>query len=347
MPTEPVEFRRWWRHATGATPSTALDDADRVASSLRGDETTKGWAAAVELRAGAVAAATEQFSAAIRLLTDGIAALEPGGPSTDLVDRDHHLLLLAELRLATGATLDATTDLETLATPTTRPGLRLGATRGLIRVRTAAGQRDSAHLLLNAATDLAHGRRSALEAALVEADRAMVLAHEGRVTEATRHALDATARLTRSGRGAHGVLCLANAAACAAVVGRACAWSGDPGGAHALVDLAFDAAGRSGRTLPVADALIARSATRRLVGDLAGADDDASRAVRLASALGADPATGLALLELGATAVVAARLASAAPLLERAERLLAPSGHMAAAAHAGALREALPRRLDA
>lgn len=347
MPTEPVEFRQWWRHATGVTPATALDDADRVVSSLRADESTAGWAAAAALRAGAIAAATEQFSVAIRLLTDGLAALRLGGPSAGLVDRDHHLLLLAELRLATGATGDAATVLETLATPQTRPDLRLAATRGLIRVRTAAGQRDSAHLLLNAATDLAHGRRSALDAALVEADRAMVLAHEGRVSEATRHALDATARLSRSRRGPHGVLSLANAASCAAVVGRACAWSGDPGGAHALVDIGLDAAGRSGRTLPLVHGLIARSATRRLVGDLAGADDDASRAVRLASALGADPATGLAMLELGATAAVAARLASAAPLFERAERLLAPSGHRTAAAHARALRDALPVRLEA
>lgn len=336
----PPTVRAWWRHLQGGQLDRAVAEAAPLAEALAADDATRGWVPAVVLATGAVLAAREEHLTARQYLREGLAML-PGTPSTDLVGTGaHHQLVLVELCLITGEPAEARALAEPLTEPGTAVEIRLGATRALARLRQASGDAQGAHWLLNAATDLAAVTRSHLLETLVEADRAAILAAQGRTWEAVRMADEAVERLGSAPTGPHGVMASTHAAATAATVARASAIAGDTVSATRLAADAHRAAARSGRRLPEAGALLADATLRRVVGDLRGADAAAIGAERIAADLAASPVAALATAERGLVALAAGRLQSAGPLLDQAVHDLRAAGAPAEAAQLATWRAA-------
>lgn len=338
----PPELRRWWRTLQQGRLPEAVDAAPALAGRLAAEEATRGWVPAVVLATGAVLAGQERNLEARQHLREGLAML-PGTPSTDLVgDGSWHALVLVELCLLTGEPAEAAARVDPLTLPDRPVEVRLGAARAQARLRQATGDFEGAHWLLHTATDLAAATRSHLLETVVEADRAVLLARQGRTHEAVRVADGAVEPLSRPGQGPHAVLALGQAAATAASVARVCAATGDTLSAARLVGDAHRAADRSGRRLPRAGALLAEAATHRALGDLAAADAAAEAASRLAAELAAAPVEALARYEAGCAAVAAGRLASARPVLARAATELRRTGQPVDAAEVERLLAQLP-----
>lgn len=340
-PLAPPALRTWWRTLQGGHVDEAVAASPALADQLAADPATAGWVPAVVLATGAVLAGREHNIDARQHLREGLAML-PGTVSSDLVgDGSWHALVLVEVCLVTGEPAEAAGGAERLSQPHHPVEVRLGATRALARLRQAAGDHEGAHWLLNTATDLAAKARSRLLETIVEADRATLLARQGRTSEAVVVADAAVARLGQAAQGPHGLLALGQAAATAATVARACTDVGELDSAIRLTEAAHHAADDSGRQLPRAGALVAEAATRRALGDLAGAEHAADAAARLAGDLAATPLAALARYEAGRVAVAAGLWASAEPVLRRAADDLRRCGQPVDAAEVDRLRTRL------
>jgi hypothetical protein len=264
----------------------------------------------------------------------------PVAPPSRAPTADWFELLLCEVHLRTGRSGDAADRLGRLIEPQRDVTVRFGATRALATVATLAGQHERAHHLLNTAGGLATRIPSRFRGALVEGDRAVVLARQGRLNEALAVAERVLAPLVRPVSGPYQRWGRHEAASVALALSRLAGRAGDGAAAHRLLGVAGDALG------PVPDPVLDAHLHLTAAGVLADDEPDdierrLARAATVFAHTGDRPAAALVTLEHARRAHQRGLDQSAAPLYDQAASELRACGWGVEARHAEALRTAL------
>ena len=205
-----------------------------------------------------------------------------------------------------------------LADPTHAAEVRFAVTRANAAILGAQGQFEGAHHLLNTAGGLATRIRSRFRAALVEGDRAILLATQGRLLEAITSADRVLAPLIRPPLGEYQQWANAQGAAVALTVSRAASAGGDHLTAQRLLLLGTTAANHVGGAYLHAQVDLSRGVFWLLERDLDGAEAALVAAGRELGVLGCAPAAAQATFEQGRLAQARGLDRSARPLYERA-----------------------------
>lgn len=301
-------------------------DGPAVAATLEADATQRELVPATALLVGAALAEQELYTDAIAWLEHGLARL-PGTASVAEVAGGHwYHRLLADLYLLTGRWDSASGYLDWLARPEQPLDSRLAATRGQAMLAATRGRFDDAHLLVNAAADLARRAHSSALAAMVEADRALVVAAQGRLLEAVRFTEEVAPRLAAPGRAPEQRWANAVAAALLTTMARLLAAAGDLMTAMRYLIEAGVPVVATGRSYWSAQLDLARGVVWREEGEAERAEPAAIRAVQEFDRLGARPAAAVARLEEARLAEARGHVLSARRLYERAWRECAALG---------------------
>ena len=193
-----LDFREAFRRGDG---EVVLGTGQPVLDQLGADERQAGLVPAVLLMVGATLARLERFADATAYLERGLQLL-PGTEATrEVGDGDWYALLLLDLLMATGRFRDAWGRIQALIEPDRDAATRLGATRAQVALYAAFGDFETAQQLLNTAAGLADRVGSHQLAAMVDGDRAIVLAAQGRTVEAAVFADQVLPQLGRPGAG--------------------------------------------------------------------------------------------------------------------------------------------------
>jgi hypothetical protein len=227
-------------------------------------------------------------------------------------------LTLLEVDLRLGRYADVLARVPRLTDPTHQAEVRFAATRAHAAVLAAQGQFEGAHHLLNTAGGLASRIRSRFRLALVEGDRAILLATQGRLLEAITAADRVLAALIRPPVGEHQQWSTAEGAAVALTVSRAASSGGDHLTAQRMLLLGTTAATQVGGAYLAAHLDLARGVFWLLERDLDAAEATLVSAGRQFGVLGCAPAVALATLEQGRLAHARGLVRSARPLYQRA-----------------------------
>ena len=225
---------------------------------------------------------------------------------------------LLDIYLRTGRYDDVAARVPRLVDPTHTAEVRFGATRAHAAALTAQGQFEAAHHLLNTAGGVAQRIRSRFRVALVEGDRAVLLATQGRLLEAITTADRVLASLIRPPLGEYQQWANGEGAAIALTVCRAAAAGGDHLTAQRMLHLGTTATHRVGGAYLHAHLDLARGVVWLLEGDLDSAEASLVSAGRQFGVLGCSPALALATLEQGRLAQIRGLVRSARPLYLRA-----------------------------
>jgi len=227
-------------------------------------------------------------------------------------------LTLLEVELRLGRYADVVARVPRLTDPTHQPEVRFAATRAHASVLAAQGQFEGAHHLLNTAGGVASRIRSRFRLALVEGDRAILLATQGRLLEAITAADRVLAALIRPPVGEYQQWSTAEGAAIALTVSRAASSGGDHLTAQRMLLLGTTAATQVGGPYLAAHLDLARGVFWLLERDLDAAEASLVSAGRQFGVLGCAPAVALATLEQGRLAHARGLVRSARPLYQRA-----------------------------
>jgi len=305
---------------------TVLGTGQPVLDELDADERQRGLIPAVLLMIGATLAADERYADAAAYLEQGLARLPGTESRRDVGDGDRYALTLVDLRLLLGRYQEAWALVEVLAEPARPPETRLGATRAQLAIMATFGDFETALQLLNTAAGLADRLRSRQLAAMVDGDRAVVLAIQGRVIEAAAFADQVLPSLAHPAPGPLPAWSAAQAVTVATTVARHAATAGDAMTAERMLFLAAEPAGRTGRRFDQAQLELARGVVWR-EGDRAGdAETALIEARRQFLALDCAPAAAMAQREEARLAATRGLTASARPRFERARDEFAALG---------------------
>jgi ATP/maltotriose-dependent transcriptional regulator MalT len=250
-------------------------------------------------------------------------------------------LLLCEIHLRTGRTGEAAERLVALAEPHHDVATRFAATRAQATVATVAGHHERAHHLLNTAAGLAARVPSRFRAALVERDRAVVLAREGRLNEARSLAERVLGPLVRPVAGTYQLWSRFEGASLALMLSRHSALAQDEGAARRLLQVGAEAAEPLGSRLLAGHLLLTTAVVDGADADPVEVEDTLSRAAAGFERSGDRTAAALVLLEHGRLAHRRGLERSARPLYEQAGAELRACGHGADARLADVLLAAL------
>lgn len=264
---------------------------------------------------------------------DGVAWLEQGlvrmpGTASDHELRGAHWFhrALADTYLLLGRWDRAGLYVDWLAQPAQPPESRLAATRGRLFLDSARGRFDNVAFLLNAAADLARRTHSEVAEAVVEADRALALAAQGRLREAVVCADAVTPRLAAPGRDERQQWANQQATVVLTSLARMLAEAGDLMTAERyLLEVAIPAA-QARRSYARAQHELARSVVWREENELERAEPAGRAAVEHFSALDTLPALAVARLAVARVAERRGHLVAARSLYQRAVSELAALG---------------------
>jgi tetratricopeptide (TPR) repeat protein len=268
----------------------------RVAT-LDADPGQRDYAPAALLIVGAALTERERYVEAVPWLEQGLSRLAGTASDRELSGGHWHHRLLADLYLLTGRWDDARRYLDWLARPGQPLDSRLAATRGLAGLAAARGRFDDAHLLLNTATDLASRTQSTQLAAMVTADRALVISAQGRLHEAVRFADDVAPSLSARSRGPAQQWANAQAAALLTTLARRLAEGGDPMTAQRYLIEVAEPVAAAGRSYWDAHLDLARGVVSREGGEPFEAEAVTLRALSEFNRLGTAPAAAQARLD--------------------------------------------------
>jgi len=323
----PLSYRRFVDHCRHQPAEASIAEARWLAPQLAADPALRGWVPAVVLRAGALLAGRESFVEARQFLREGLEMLPGSAAERELAGGGDAAITLVGVLLVTGDLTEAWNHAGWLTEPHHNVETRLAGTRAQAAIRNAFGDSEIAFHLINTASGLALQCRSRLRSAVVETDRAMVLASVGRVGEAVHLVDEVLPRLGVRVPGPLGVVATSQAAAAAAAVGIAAANAGDVATARRLAEAAVTAADASGRSLARGEADLAVAAAARAGGMLRTAEQSAFDARQRLAELGAVPLAAAALRERAAIAWYGGSTQAAADLAAQAVRELEPTGY--------------------
>ncbi len=304
-----------------------VENAQRVLDQLDSDTKHHELVPGVLVLVGGALAGREQYLDAIAYLHRGLEEL-PGAPASirEVGKGEAFALIEIDLLLLVGRFHEAWAIVAQLTEPDRPLEARLGATRAHIALAATFGDFDTAQQLLNTAAGLAQQIRNRLQAAVVDGDRAVVLALQGRVVEAVALAEQILPKLARRGPGPHLAWGVAQAITVSTTIARQAAELGDePTAERFLAGIGAVATG-SGRTFDTAQIALARGAVWRASGHLAEAEAPLATARRQFLALACAPAAAMAQLEEARLALIRGYQASSRPLFERARAEFAALG---------------------
>jgi hypothetical protein len=250
-------------------------------------------------------------------------------------------LLLCEVHLRTGRTTDAADRLVALVEPHRDVATRFAATRAQATVATLAGHHERAHHLLNTATGLAARVPSRFRGTLVERDRAVVLAREGRLNEALAIAERIVPPLVRPVAGAYQRWSRMEGASLALALARHAALAADEAAARRMLHVAADAIEPLGHAILGAHLLLVSAVVGGPTDDPDRIEEALSRAAAVFERSGDRPAAASVVLEHGRLAHRRGLGRSARPLYRQAAAELRACGHPAEARLADTLLAAL------
>ena len=318
-----LDFREAFRRGDG---DAVLGTGQLVLDQLGTDERQSGLVPAVLLMVGATLARLERFADATAYLERGLALLPGTAATREVGDGDWYALLLLDLLMAVGRFRDSWNRIQSLIEPDREARTRLGATRAQIALYAAFGDFETAQQLLNTAAGLADRVGSHQLAAMVDGDRAIVLAAQGRTVEAAVFADQVLPQLGRPGAGPLMRWSGAAAATVTTTVARHAAVAGDLMTAERMLFLAAEPAAGTGRTFDLAQLQLARGVVWREGGRTLDAERPLLEARHGFLALGCAPAAALAQREEARLALLKGMSASSRPLYERAREEFALLG---------------------
>ena len=190
------DFREAYRRGDG---DRVLGTGQLVLDELGADPEQAGLVPAVLLMVGATLARLERYADACAYLERGLLLLPGTAASREVGTGDWYQLVLLDLLVATGRFQDAWSRIHRLIEPDRDPATRLGATRAQIAISATFGDFESAQQLLNTAAGIADRLGSRPLQTMVDGDRAIVLAEQGRTVEATAFADQVLPQLGRPG----------------------------------------------------------------------------------------------------------------------------------------------------
>jgi len=305
---------------------TVLGTAQQVLDRAALDEGQRELAPAVLLMVGSTLASAERLADGAAYLQRGLAELPGTASVREIGSGDSYALTLLDLRLRLGRYQEAWALVQLLIEPSRPLETRLGATRAQIAISATFGDFATAQQLLNTAAGLADRLRSRLLSAMVDGDRSIVLATQGRTVEATAFADQVLPSLIRPGRGPVLAWSAAQAVTVATTLARHAAAAGDPMTAERMLFLASEPAERTGRRFDEAQLSLARGVVWREGGRTADSEMALLEARRQFLALDCAPAAAMAQREEARLAVSRGLTASARPLFERARDEFASLG---------------------
>jgi len=317
------EFREAFRRGDR---DTVLGTGQHVLDELGADDEQRGLIPAVLVMVGSHLAAAERYADATAYLERGLHDLPGTAATREVGTGDEYALLLLGLRLRLGRYQAAWLLVQELIEPSRSLEARLGATRAQIAISTTFGDFDTAHQLLNTASGLADRLRSRQLAAMVDGDRAIVLATQGRTIEAATFADQVLPSLSQPGRGPALAWSAAQAVTVAATVARFSAQGGDTMTAERMLFIGSDPCERSGHTFERAQLDLARAVVWSETGRATDAEHAVLEARRGFLAIDCAPGAALAQREEARLAAGRGMTASARPLYERARDEFAALG---------------------
>jgi hypothetical protein len=323
-------FRRGDHQAVLGTGQPVLDE-------LGASETQRGLIPAVLLMIGASLASSERYRDATAYLERGLADLPGSAARREVGEGDWYALILLDILLLQGRYQQAWLLTQGLVEPARSLEVRLGATRAQVAVTAAYRDFTSAQQLLNTAAGLADRLRNRQSAAMVDGDRAVVLALQDRTIEAAAFADQVLPALARPGPGPALAWSAAQAVTVTTTVARHAARVGDLMTAERMLLLSFEPTAGSGRRFDRAQLDLARGVVWSESGRPADAEAPVLEARRSFLALGCAPTAALALREQAAVAASRGLHASSRPLYERARDEFAALGLMAEVAEVDAV----------
>jgi ATP/maltotriose-dependent transcriptional regulator MalT len=303
-----------------------LATGELALSTLESDPKQQQFAPAAMALIGGALASVEHYSDAVAWLEQGLARL-PGSASERELGGGHWFhRTLADLYLLLGRWDRAAPYLDWLARPEQPHESRLAATRGQTFLATCRGRFDDATFLVNTATDLARRARSEIAEAVVEADRALVLAAQGRLREAVDHIDEVSGRLSAPASDERQMWANQQATVVLTTLARLLAEAGDLMTAERyLLEVSVPAA-QARRTYSAAQHELAKSVVWRQEGDLDRAEPPVRAAIEQFEALDTLPAIGVARLAAAKLAEARRHHVAARSLYERAEAELGGLG---------------------
>jgi tetratricopeptide (TPR) repeat protein len=300
--------------------------AQAVLDELAADPEARDLTAPVLAMVGACLAGQEHYGDALAYLDRALTMPETSAANHEMGRDDTFSLIQLDLLLLVGRYREAWPLIQKLGEPGRPLESRLGAARAHVALAAVFGDFDTAHNLLNTAAGLAHQLHSRIQAVVVDGDRAVVLASQGRTVEAVRVTDEVLPLLARPGPGPRVAWALAQGITGATAVARSCAVGGDVATAERVMAAISGIAELPGRAFDRGQIALARGTAWRASGLLREAEAPTTQARRTFLELGCAPAAALAQLEEARLAVDRGYQASSRPLFDRARSEFAALG---------------------
>jgi len=311
-------FREFRELARKGSDQAVIDRGQSVLDALGSDAAQQVLIPAALVLIGSSLYAADRFADAAAYLERGLADLPHSAANREIGDGDPYTITYLELLLRLGRFRDAWSIAETASEPTQSLEVRLGATRAQVAVTSAFGDFDRSQQLLNTAAGIAKRLRNRQSAAIVDGDRAMVLARQGRIVEAVALADQVLVLLGRLGAGPVLAQSSTQAVAITTTLARIAQRTGDDMTAQRMLLLAAGPTEHTGRRFDRALFELAQATVWNQTGftELAeGAADDARRTFLF---LGCAPAAAETQQLRGEIAACRGLTLSARPLLQQA-----------------------------
>ena len=317
--TAPAAYRRHRRQFERGNYRWVVAHSPATLAELAASPDDVTWSPGVVVRLGCALARTEQLAAARIELTRGLGTLRHSPARHDLGAGETAGLVLVEVLMTMGAFAEARARGYGLWLPGHHPAIRAAAARAVAACPVAGGDVGGAHAWLDEAAARAAVLGGDLPLALVHADRAVVVAGDGRTVEAVDMAHEAVARLDRlRGRSRPGGIGAAAVVASAGAGALAAADAGDVFSAGALLGEARRHHVLADRPVTTATLDVVGAAVARLGGDPAAAAALLERATPKLAGARAEPARTVAVTEQALAEASLGRSASAVALARAA-----------------------------
>lgn len=295
-----------------------LASGEHAVTSLESDNSQRGFAPGAMVLVGGALLSIEHYRDGVAWLERGLAEIRDTPSERELRGAHWFHRALADTYLLLGDWERAALYLDWLALPEQPIQSRLTAVRGQLYLATAHGRFDDAAFLVNSAAELAHRIGSEVAGAVVEADRALVLAAQGRLVEGVAHLDEVVPRLAAPGRDEQQQWANQQATVALTSLARALAEAGDLMTAERyLLEVAVPTSGAR-RTYAGAQQQLANAVVWREEGDLDRAEAPLLDAVEHFDALDTRPALAVARLAEAKLADRRGHSVAAAALYDRA-----------------------------
>lgn len=293
----PAPIRKFFDDVRVGNRIRALAVADDLAQKCSASAIAWRHTPAVILLHGELLAADGELGRAADYLTQGLAMLADTGPHAVVGSGDHHRVLLTSTLLPLGRYAEAAAHLDTMEEPQRPIETRFAALRTRAQLATIRGNAEMAHHLLNTAASVAQRIKGSLPTTLIDADRASLLATQGRLFEAVTLADLVLSHTMRPGRGPIGRYAGAVGASVAFTMSRHAADQGRGYDAERYLVAGISSVERSPSTFLVAHMELAMARAWRGRGQLDLAEDALGKAASGFARLGALPSSALVSLE--------------------------------------------------